>query len=155
MLAFTPLGQLEGIVQDAVDTVSAEYGLLQYHFPIRAAELAAADIRVLAFGILAHHQEIDIARLLAGERTGDARHQSYGPQVDVLVEVSAEAQQRSPQRYMVGHHFRPADRTKQNRIESLQAFIPVGGHHLAVLQVVVSASPVEVFELQIQPVALA
>src|SRR5690606_7191077 len=92
MLAFTPLGQLEGIVQDAVETVSAEYGLLQYHFPIRAAELAAADIRVLAFGILARHQKIYIARLVVGLRAGDGRHQWSGTQGDGLVEGTAGAQ---------------------------------------------------------------
>jgi hypothetical protein len=51
---------------------------------------------IFAFGILAHHPEIDVAGLAIGKRRRHAGHQPHRPQIDVLVELAAELDQRAP-----------------------------------------------------------
>jgi len=114
-----------------------------------AREHLAADRRILALGVLAHHVEIDVAGLAVGERARHARHQPYRPQVDVLVEFAAEQQQRPPQRDVVGHRRRPAHRAVVDRVVAADPRLPVVGHHRAVPGVVVAAGEVEMIELQV------
>ena len=110
-----------------------------------ALEHAAADRRILALGVLAHDDEVDVAGLAVGERRRDARHQPAGPQVDVLVEAAPELDQRAPQRDVVGHRRRPADGAVEDRLEAGQRLEPVLRHHAAGADVVV-AVPVEMRE---------
>ncbi|MPN48543.1 hypothetical protein SDC9_196153 [bioreactor metagenome] len=65
-----------------------------------------------------------------------------------MVELAAELEQRTPQRDVVGHGGGPADGAEEQRVKALQLRLPVVGHHLAVLQVVVAVGPVEVLQLQ-------
>ena len=87
---------------------------------------------------------VDVAGLAARERRGHAVEQPRGAQVDVLVEFAAELQQRPPQRDVIGHRGRPADRAEVDRIGAFELRLPVVGHHLAVLRVVVAARPLDV-----------
>ena len=56
-----------------------------------ALEAAAADRRILALVVLAHDDEVDVARLAVGERRPDARHQPDRADVGVLLEAAADA----------------------------------------------------------------
>jgi hypothetical protein len=137
------LRQVEGKFQHAVDTGAGENRFLQHKLALRALKHPAADGRILALGIFAHYVEIDIARLFVGQRAGHARHQTHRAQVHVLVEAPAELDQRTPQRNMIRHHLRHADRAEENRLKALKLLEPVVRHHLAVPQVVVAVGPVE------------
>ena len=55
--------QLEGEAQDAVHALAREHRLLEHDLALGALEHAPADRRVLAFGIFAHDDEIDVAGL--------------------------------------------------------------------------------------------
>ena len=79
----------------------------------RAFVHAAADRRILAFRVLAHHDEVDVARLAVGERRRDARHQLARPHVHVLVEVAAELDERAPQRHVVREPWRASRRRRR------------------------------------------
>ena len=72
------------------------HGLLDHDLALGAGEHAAADRGVLALRVLAHDPEVDVARLLVGERAGDARHQAHRTQVDVLVELAPQWAPASP-----------------------------------------------------------
>src|SRR3989338_7923352 len=81
----------------------------------------APNARVLALGVFAQDVKIDSAgragrAITPHDGSDDAGHQARGPQVDVLVELAAKQQQRSPQGHMVGNLVRPADRAEINRI---------------------------------------
>ncbi|MNT25902.1 hypothetical protein D3C72_1614470 [compost metagenome] len=110
----------------------------------------AAERGVFALGVLAHHEVVDVTGLAAGQWAGHAFKQAHGAQVDVLVELAAELEQRAPQRDVVGHGGRPAHGAEQDGIEALQLGFPVVGHHLAVLGKVIAMRPVEVLHLQRQ-----
>jgi hypothetical protein len=137
------LRQLEGKLQDAVHALAGKDRLLDHRLALGAFEHAAADRRVLALGVLAHHVEVDVAHLAVGQRAGHAGHQAHRAQVDVLVEVAPELDQRAPQRDVVGHRGRPADGAEVDGVKALELREPVVRHHLAVLQVVVAVGPVE------------
>jgi hypothetical protein len=62
----------------------------------------AAEGGIFPFGIFTHHVKIDIAGLFTRQRAGDAGEQAHRTQVDVLVELAAELQQRAPQEMWSG-----------------------------------------------------
>ncbi len=62
------LRQLEGELEDAIHALAREDGLLEHDLALGAFEHATADRRILAFGVLAHDDEIDVAGLAVGER---------------------------------------------------------------------------------------
>jgi hypothetical protein len=72
-----------------------------------------------------------------------------GPQVDVLVELAPEQQQRLPQRGVVGDLLGPADGAEEDGIVAADLVLPVVRHVLAVLLAVVPAREIEVVELQV------
>ncbi len=147
-------GQFEGVAQNAVDARPRHHGFLHDHFAIRAGEHAAADRRVLAFGVFADDEEVDVARLPAGERAGHPRQQANRSQIDVLIELPAHQQQRAPQRNMVRHDGRPADRAEENRVVRADPLLPVLGHHPAVPAVVVARGEIEFIDLQLESESL-
>jgi hypothetical protein len=61
-------GELEGEFQHPVDADARHYGFLHDDFALGAAEHAAADRGILAFGIFADHPEVDVAGLTIGQR---------------------------------------------------------------------------------------
>ena len=87
--------ELEGVAQDPLDAVPREHAGLLGHLVRRAAMDAAADARVLAFGVLAHADHVDVGRAAVRERRGEAGQQPHRPQVDVLIEALAERQDQS------------------------------------------------------------
>lgn len=147
------LRQLEGELEDAVGADAGEDAFLDDHFALGAREQAAAAIGVLALGVLAHDEEIDLAGLAVLQRRRHAGHQAHRAQIDVLVEFAAELEQGSPQGLMVGHRGGPADRAEENGFVLADLRLPVVRHHLAVLGVVVAA-PIEMVPLEADAEAL-
>ena len=141
---------LWGRIAAAVGALAREHRLLQHHLALGAFEHDAAQRGVLALGVFTHHVVVDVAGLAAGQRAGHTVKQAHRAQVDVLVELTAELEQRSPERDMVGHGGGPADGAEQNGIKALQLGLPVVGHHLAVLRKVVAMGPVEMLHLERQ-----
>jgi len=135
------------MVEDAVHAQPGEYRLLDGHFALGAFEHAASHRRILAFGIFSHDQEVDVTRAAVGQRRGNAGHQPRGPQVDVLVELAADLDQRSPYRFVVRHEVRRTHGAEVDGIVAANLLLPVLGHHRAVAYVV-PAAPVEVIEGQ-------
>src|SRR3546814_8886874 len=82
--------ELEGEAEDAVDADAAHHRLLDDDLALRAREHRAADRGVLALGVLAHDEEVDVAGPAAGQRRGYARHQPHRPEIDVLAEFAPE-----------------------------------------------------------------
>ena len=144
----TLLREVEGESQNPVDALAREARLLEDDLAVGALVHAATDAGVLALGVLAHDEEVDVARLAVDERRAHARHEPARPQVHVLIEVTPELDQRAPERDMVGHLRGPADGAEEDRVVLADLLFPVLRHHRAVLQVVI-ARPVEVIELQL------
>jgi hypothetical protein len=134
-------------LQHALGADACENAFLDDHFAVGSLEQPAAAVGILAFGVLAHDEEIDLARLAAGQRRRHARHEPHGAQIDVLIEFAAEFEQRAPQRLVVRDCRGPADRAEENRFMLADLCFPVVRHHLAVLGVVVAA-PVEMVPLE-------
>ncbi len=134
--------------QDPVDAAPREHGLLDHDLALGALEHPPAQRRVLALGVLAHDDHVDVAGPAVGQRRGNPRHQLAGAQVHVLVEAAPELHQRPVERDVVGNERGPADRAVEDRLERRELFEPVVGHHLAVLEVVVAA-PVEVLPVEL------
>ena len=88
----------------------------------------AADLRILALDILAHHLEVDLLGRAAGQRAGDALEQPDRAQVDILVHGAADGDQQPPQRDVVGHAG-PAHGAQEDGVEGPQPLQPVVGHH--------------------------
>ena len=89
-------GELERELQDAVDALAREHGLLEHDLAVGALVHAPADRRVLALGVLADDDEVDVAGLAVRERRRDAGHQAARPQVHVLVEARGGTGSASP-----------------------------------------------------------
>ncbi len=95
------LRQFEGELEDAVHARARHHRFLDHHLAVGAGEHAPADAGVFALGVLAHHVEIDVARLAriaiaVHQRAADAGHQPHRAQVDILVKRAPELQQRTP-----------------------------------------------------------
>ena len=120
--------------QDAIDSRAREDRFLHDEFALGAREHPAADGRVFALGVLPDHEEVDVAGLATGERARDAGHQPHGPEIDVLIELAAELDQRAPERDVIGHLRRPADGTVEDRVVAADLVLPVVGQHRAVLR---------------------
>ena len=142
--------ELKGKFQHAVDADAGEHRLLHHHFALGAGKDAAADRGIFALGVLAHHPEIDVAGFSIGQRTRHAGHQPHRAQIDVLIELAAELDQRAPQRNMVGNFRRPADRAEEDRVVSADLVLPVLRHHALVLGVIVIGGEIEVILAQFE-----
>ena len=112
MFTRAALGQLKGVFQYAVGAMAREDRFLDDDFPLGTGVHGAAQVGVFAFGVFAHHKEVDVAWLAPDQRAGHALEQAHRAQVDVLVKLAAKLEQRPPQRDVVGHGGRPAHGTK-------------------------------------------
>ncbi len=110
---------------------------------------AAADARVLALGVLAHEDHVDVARRAAGERARHALQQAHGAHVGPQVEALADRQQQAPERHVIGN-VGAADGTEQDGVERAEPLDGIGRHHHAVLEPVIRA-PVELAPLELEP----
>ena len=131
--------QLEGVAHDPVDAAAGEHRRLHHHLLLGALEAAAADRRILALGVLAHDDEVDVARPAARQRRSDAGHQPHRPDVGILIEAAAQPDQQPPERDVVRDQGREADGAQEDRRMAADLLEPVLGHHPAVLDVVVAA----------------
>src|SRR5690606_6747755 len=129
----TSLRQFKGVLEYPVDTMAGHHGFLNHHFTLGTLEHGAADAGIFPFGVLAHDIEIDIAGNSARQRALDTRQQAAGPQIDVLVELTTELEQRTPQRDMVRDLFRPADGAIEDGVEVDPDVASVFRQHFAVL----------------------
>jgi hypothetical protein len=142
------LRQFEREAQDALDAGAGHDGYVRRDFDGVALVHPAAHARVLAFGVLAHDDPVELLRRTALERRVDAGQDARGAHVGVLVEALADLQPQAPQGDVVGD-VRIAGGAEQDRVLVAQGVQPVGRHHRAVLAVVVAA-PVEILELEPQ-----
>src|SRR5258708_37835704 len=100
---------------------------------------APADVAVLAFGVLADDNVVDVPRLAAGERAGQSLEKAHRPQVDVKIEQAPEVDEQTPDRDVIGHQRRIADGAEIHRVESAQDVRRILGPHPAVVLVPVAA----------------
>src|SRR5512134_2197701 len=121
--------ELEGVLEDAIDTLTREHRLLRHDLALGARVHATADRGVLALAVLAHHPEVDVADLAVRERALHAGHQSHWPQVHVLVVAAAEGNQEPPQRDVIGYGRRPPRRAEENRVMPGEPVERVLRHH--------------------------
>ena len=131
--------ELERVLHDAIGAFARKRGELRDDFAVGALVHPAADVAVLAFGVLADHHVVDVAGLPARERAGHAFEQAHRPQVHVEVEPAAEVDEQAPHRDVVGHQRRIADRAEIDRVELAQDVGRVLGAHAAVRLVPVAA----------------
>ena len=150
MLLAAALREIEGVAQDAVDADAAHHRLLHHDLALGARIHLAADRGIFALGVLAHDEEIDVARLAVGQRRWHARHQAHRTQIDILVELAPELQQRAPQGNVIRHRLRPADGAEEDRVMAADPRLPVVRHHAPVFGVVVAGGEVEGVERQIE-----
>ncbi len=148
-------GEVEGVADDAVDADARHHGLLHHELALGVGEHTPADRRIFALGVLAHDDEVDVTGLAAGERRTHARHQPHRPQIDILIELPAELDQRAPQRDVIGHRLRPADGAEEDRVVAADLRLPIVGHHLPVREVIVAGSEFEFIDGQIEAVFFA
>src|SRR5258708_6229235 len=116
MFFLAPLREVECEGEYPVDAYAGHYGLLKDHFAVGSGKYAAADRRVLAFGVFADDEEVDVARSSACERAGYSGHQANGTEVDVLVELATEEDQRAPERDVIGNLVRPPDGSEEDDV---------------------------------------
>src|SRR5262249_2654947 len=98
----------------------------------------AANLRVLAFRVLADDGEVDRARRLVGKRSAHAGVEHGRPYARVLIESSTDRQQQAVQRDVV-LQARIADRAEEDRVERTQPIERIAGHHLPAREVVLGA----------------
>src|SRR3984893_13594018 len=142
------LRQFERELQDAIDADPGHHGLLRDEFAVGIGKHPPADRGIFAFGVFAHHPEIDIAGFSVGQRRRHARHQPHRPEIDVLVELPAKLYQRTPQGNVIRDLRRPADRAEIDRVVLADFRLPVLRHHLAVLFVIIPGREIEMVEMQ-------
>ena len=138
--------QLEREFQDPVGALAGEDALLRNEFAVGAFEHAAADGRVFALGVLAHHVEIDVGFGAIGQRRPHTWHQLARTQVHVLVEAATDRDQQAPKGDVIGH-ARIADGAQQDRVRLRQQLHAVGRHHRAGLLVCLTR-PIVMRQLQ-------
>ena len=108
------------------------------HFVRRADVHAAADARVLALGVLAHADHVDVGRRAVRERRGQAGQQPHRPQVHVLLEALPERQQQIPHGDVIGN-CRRSDRAEIDGVERRGRSKPSSSIIRPCLEVVVAA----------------
>ena len=143
-------GQLEGKAQDAIDAEPRHHRFLHDELAVGVGEHPAADRGIFALGVFTNDPEVDVAWLAADERRSHARHQAHGAQIDVLIELAAEFDERAPERHMVGDLGRPANRAEIDRVMAADLRLPVFRHHDAVLGVIVVGGEIEPIELKFE-----
>lgn len=135
---------LEAEAQDALDPGTGEDRGLDRDLVRRALVHAPAGAGILALGVLADAEDIEVLR---AQRALDARQQAMRADVGILHERLADRQQQAVQRDGIGHLRRPADGAEQDGVETAQGLDAVFGYHTADL-LVEGAGPREFCHLQ-------
>ena len=131
-------GELESVGNHALAAAAGEDAGLDAHFLGEAGVLKAANVGVLALGVLPDNDHVDVARGLAAQRRLHAWVEHAGAFADVLVERAANRQQQAVERNVV-LYVGVADRSQIDGVRLGQPIERVRGHHLAVLEVVIGA----------------
>jgi hypothetical protein len=142
-LARAAARKLEGKLQETVRASAGKDTFLDHELTVGALEHHTAGRGVLALGVLAHDQIVDLPWLATRQRTTQAFEEPYRAQIDVLVELAAKLQKRAPQRHVVGHGIGPPHGAEVQRVHVLQLGLPIRRHHAAVLLVMLAAGPVD------------
>jgi hypothetical protein len=143
--------QFEGVAQDALDAGARHHRNVGRDLDRMPLVHPAADTRVLALRVLADDHPVQVIRLATLERSVDAREDSRRADVRVLIEALADLEPQSPQRDVVGN-VGIASRAEEDCILLAERIETVGGHHLAMLAIVVG-TPIEVLEFEPEPEA--
>ena len=101
------LGELKRETQNSINSATGEYGLLSDDFVLRAIVNAPADRGVLAFIIFANDEKIDVTSFTVSQRRFYPWHEPYRSQVCILLKMSADRDQKSPKRNMIGNGRKP------------------------------------------------
>ena len=144
-------GQLEGEAHDPLDAGAGHDRDVGRGFDRMALVDPAADARVLAFGVLAHDDPVEVVRTAALQRAVDPGQDARRPDVGVLVEALADLQAQAPERDVV-RDVRIAGGAEQDRVLVADRGQAVLRHHRAVPAEVVAA-PVEVLEREAEAAA--
>ena len=120
--------ELEGEADDALGAVPREERRLHRDFIGPPGMTRAADLRVLAFGVLADDHEVDVARRLP---TSGLRTPGYSTAGRTHAYWSKPRRIGSsmPSQRDVIRQPRVADRAEENRVEAAQLIQRVGRHH--------------------------
>src|SRR5439155_15605858 len=89
----TLAGEVKGVADRALGAEAGRHVDLRRGLVRRPLVLEAAHAAVQPLSVLAHDDEIDVRRALVLERAVDARIELDGAQVDVLVELEAQAEE--------------------------------------------------------------
>ena len=100
-------GKLERVAQDTINAPTCKNAFLYYDLRFRISVQAPTNFRVLAFIVFSHHKKIDVVRPAIAQGRCYSLEQSYRAQIDVLLHLSPDRDQKSPQRYMIGHTGKP------------------------------------------------
>ena len=84
--------------------------------------------------------------LFTGQRALHAFEQPHRPKIDVLLKLTPNRNQQSPQGHVVQHRWE-TDRAKKYRIERRQLFNTIRRHHCAGFEITL-ATPVEMLEIK-------
>ena len=129
-------GLLKGVCDDALAASPREHARLNANLFVESPVLKAAHFGVLALGVFADDQHIDVIRLPIAERRCDAGVQHAGPLANILVECAPYWKQKPVQREMVLDVGMP-HRPEVDGVGLRHLVKPVGRHHRAMLEVVV------------------
>ena len=110
------LRELERVPDDAVHALVGVDLFLDRDLVVGAGLEAAADADVDAFGVLAEHDEVDVASAAVLQRAEPLVEQPHRPVVDVEIELEARAEQDVARVAVVGH-ARIAERADEDRVE--------------------------------------
>ncbi len=138
MLLLPALRQFKGIAQNPIHAPARKDSFLDDNLAFGSLVKPSADLRIFAFVIFPHDVKIDIFSQAVGQRRADAGQQAHRTQIDILLKMSANGDQQSPQRHMI-RHFGVADRSQQNRIKTTQLLKTIIGHHEAMLKIVLAS----------------
>ena len=89
-------GELERVADHALDAARVKTLVSMPDLGVEAAVRASADAGVLALGVLAHEEHVDVRRAPAGERAGNPREEPRRPQVRPQVESAGASRRINP-----------------------------------------------------------
>ncbi len=151
--AIAAAGEFEGVADDAFAAATGEDRCLDGDFVGLVVIEEAADLRVLAFGVFADDDHVDIAGVAVGERGVDAVEEDGRADVGELIEAAADGEEQAVEGDVVGD-IDVADGAEEDGVVRGELFEGVGGHHGAVLEVIFGA-PIKVGEVEVEGELLA
>ena len=89
-------GKLKGPIENSIHTASSENALLHRHLVVGTRVEPSPDLRVLAFDILPHHDEVDLVWPAIAQRRLHPVEDPHRAHVDILVESAADGDEQPP-----------------------------------------------------------